>query len=175
MKWEPIAGYEDRYLISEFGEIKAIFKYKRTNIVTPWIRRDKRYWMVTLWKDGKRKHKGVHVLVAEAFLDGEKGKIVRHLDGDSHNNHYSNLAYGSHYDNSMDAKRHGTISRGEKHGMAKLTNKQVIEMRKSKLPIRKLANIYNISEVHVKRIKAKKCWAHLPDNVDLSAIQGVGK
>ena len=60
--------------------------------------------------DGKRRHKYLAVLVAEAFVPNPYNyPVVRHLDGDPLNNHAFNLAWGTHQDNMDDAKRHGTF------------------------------------------------------------------
>lgn len=50
----------------------------------------------------------VHVLVLEAFdRPRPKGAVCRHLDGNPINNHLSNLAWGTHKENTEDRKRHG--------------------------------------------------------------------
>jgi hypothetical protein len=51
----------------------------------------------------------VHKLVAEAFIGPPPtGMEVCHVDGNSRNNHVSNLVYDTHSRNMRDAKRHGT-------------------------------------------------------------------
>lgn len=65
---------------------------------------------VDLYVDGRRYHKYVAVLVAEAFIPNPHNyPEVRHLDGNPLNNHVSNLAWGTHQDNMDDAKAHGTF------------------------------------------------------------------
>lgn len=60
--------------------------------------------------DGKKIHKYLAVLVAEAFIPNPHNyPEVRHMDGNPLNNHVSNLAWGTHADNMADAKRHGTF------------------------------------------------------------------
>lgn len=66
--------------------------------------------VVDIYIDGKRRHKYVAVLVAEAFIPNPYGyPIVRHWDGNPYNNHVSNLRWGTHADNMHDAMRHGTF------------------------------------------------------------------
>lgn len=58
---------------------------------------------------GRRRLVRVHVLVAEAFKGPRPpGKVVRHDDGNSHNDQASNLLYGTQGENILDSVRHGT-------------------------------------------------------------------
>jgi len=78
------------------------------------------YFMVRLTVNGKRKAFLVHQLVAKKFL-GKRPKNhphIRHLDGNSYNNDYKNLAYGTAKDNALDRDKHGRTSRGIKHSRA---------------------------------------------------------
>lgn len=60
--------------------------------------------------NGKRKHKYLSVLVAEAFIPNPHNyPEVRHMDGNPYNNHVSNLSWGTHADNMQDSKNHGTF------------------------------------------------------------------
>lgn len=55
--------------------------------------KDNGYLSVDLYKNGNRTGKRVHILVAEAFVDGKKeGYTVDHKDRNRHNNKASNLA-----------------------------------------------------------------------------------
>lgn len=66
-------------------------------------------------------------LIASVFLP-EPDNIyweVRHLDGNTSNNDASNLAWGSHWENSQDAIKHDTIQHGSRNHNAILTEEQV--------------------------------------------------
>lgn len=66
--------------------------------------------VVDLYINGRRKHRYVAVLVAEAFIPNPNNyPEVCHIDGDPNNNHVSNLKWGTHVDNMRDAQRHGTF------------------------------------------------------------------
>ncbi len=70
-----------------------------------------------------------HRLVCEAWHGPPSaGQECRHLDGDQRNNRPENLRWGTHAQNMADALRHGTLARGERHGRAKLTEEQVLEV-----------------------------------------------
>lgn len=66
--------------------------------------------VVDIHINGVKRHKYVAVLVAEAFIPNPYNlPEVCHIDGNPHNNHVSNLKWGTHADNMDDAKRHGTF------------------------------------------------------------------
>lgn len=66
--------------------------------------------VVDLYVNGKRHHRYLAVLVAEAFIPNPNNyPEVRHKDGNPYNNHVSNLEWGTHGDNMHDAIRHGTF------------------------------------------------------------------
>lgn len=73
----------------------------------------------------------IHRLMAETWFGPppHPRAVVRHLDGDRFNNRLSNLAWGTHAENSEDQVRHGTSARGERNGNAKLTRDAVHHMR----------------------------------------------
>jgi len=117
--WQEIDGYEGYYEVSNFGRVRSVDRYiTKSNGVTQ-LRKGKiktqtdntdGYSTVNLSKDGKDTRVGVHILVANAFVDGKMdGYEVNHIDFDRHNNHFSNLEWLSHHDNvlkSIDAGRH---------------------------------------------------------------------
>lgn len=67
-------------------------------------------------RDGKRRKRRLHRLVAFAFLGPPPPghTEVRHLDGVPSNNAASNLSWGTHQQNEMDKFRHGTGLHGER-------------------------------------------------------------
>ena len=66
--------------------------------------------IVDLYINGRRRHRYVAVLVAEAFIPNPHNyPEVLHDDGNPYNNHVSNLKWGTHGDNMRDAIRDGTF------------------------------------------------------------------
>lgn len=88
------------------------------------------YPMVVVRKNGKPYTSCVHRLVAAAFLGPRPdGYCVNHRDGKPKNNDLSNLEYVTPAENSQHAVRLGLIKSGEDNHNAKLTRKQVKQIR----------------------------------------------
>lgn len=98
-------------------------------------RNDKGYMSVTLGVriNGKRERRrySVHRLVCLAFngQPADEQCHARHLNGNSLDNRFTNLAWGSAKENAADAIRHGTFGPGMKARRRKLTSAQVAEIR----------------------------------------------
>ena len=103
--WKDIKGYEGFYQISSLGNVKSL-KRKRFNkfgFVNEKILKNilsgnkvnKKYYFVSLYKDGSKKRIAVHILMAINFLNhdniGFKGLLVDHIDNNSLNNNINNL------------------------------------------------------------------------------------
>lgn len=101
--WKDIVGYEGLYLISDEGEIYS--KYK--NRALKQTINDRGYKAVSLCKDGVRKVREVHRLVAEAFLEKTISGYaeVNHIDGIKTNNSINNLEWVTKGDNLKHAYR----------------------------------------------------------------------
>lgn len=110
------------------------------------------------------RHRKVHVLMLETFArpgsDGEEG---RHLDDIKTNNVLSNLSWGTHADNYRDRVANGGGNHGERHGLAKLKESDVIEIRAlaGSTPAKILAERFAISKKYVRQIVLKQRWTHL--------------
>ncbi|MBJ9964454.1 NUMOD4 domain-containing protein [Burkholderia seminalis] len=128
MSRKEIPGWPG-YLASENGEI---FSTKSGRSMKP-TKNQKGYMRVTLSHDGHTKTLSVHSLILLTF-EGPRpdGLVVRHLDGDTSNNAYRNLKYGSDQENEEDKLRHGKRLYGEKSNNVVLTEEAVREIRAAK-------------------------------------------
>ncbi len=124
------------------------------------------YLRVDLCKNGKTKTKKIHRLVMLTFY-GESDLQVNHIDGNKTNNNLFNLEYCSAFQNMQHAYRLGLVNNtGEKHGKAKLTKKQVIEIKKTLLNpyigiSRDLATEYEVTPNVIGKIKRGETWKHV--------------
>ena len=114
--WKDIPGYEGRYQASSAGRIKVLpYKLLRSDGTVAY-RKEKilkahsntargGYLQVALGsiRDGTRKSKYVHALVAMTFLgDRPMGYVVCHKNGDPTDNHIENLRYDTIQHNTWD-------------------------------------------------------------------------
>lgn len=119
---------------------------------------------LTMAADGRRYL--VHRLVAAAFIGPcPDGFEVSHNDGDQLNCRAGNLEYLTHAQNEALKLKHGTHSRGSRNGAAKLTEAQVIEIRRlfaSSAPPRgvDIARRFGVSQSIVSNIRHGTRWKH---------------
>ena len=80
----------------------------------------------------------------------------------------AHLFLGTDADNLADMRRKGRASpppkndlRGERHGMARLTAEQVLEIRRRSETCRALAPIYGVSYATIASVKRGDSWGHL--------------
>ncbi|GAG49732.1 unnamed protein product, partial [marine sediment metagenome] len=71
------------------------------------------------------------------------------------------LWLGTHLDNARDRNSKGRQASGETHGQAKLTETEVLAIRKDKRSQRVLGKLYSVSDVQIGRIKRGVRWAWL--------------
>lgn len=93
-EWRPVIGFEDRYEVSNLGNVRSIFRYKK--ILKPWYDKDGYSRVHLISKDGKRKHFSIHRLVAINFIHNPNNlPQVNHISGDKNDNCVNNLEWCS--------------------------------------------------------------------------------
>lgn len=100
--WRDVVGYEGRYQVSNYGNVKSIIFSKNGKEFSLSLLNGKDYLLVKLYKDGKGSMQRVHRLVAEAFIDNPDNlPVVNHKNWDKHDNRAENLEWCSYsYNNS---------------------------------------------------------------------------
>ena len=97
--WKPVYGFPG-YWVSDCERLYSALS-DRFIYGTPTGRLG--HVDVSLWRDGKRYHRYLHRLVAEAFIPNPHNyPLVRHLDSNPLNNRVDNLAWGTDLDNVRD-------------------------------------------------------------------------
>lgn len=145
----------------------------------------KGYRAIDLVKDGKRYKRTIHRLLLETYV-GEcpKNYECRHLNGNPRDNRLENLAWGSHADNMADKKLTGTNNLGEKHGLSKLTEDKVREIKRLAMlnnkkirstdkggNYKEIAKIYGVSTSAIGHIVRGSTWSHVA--IDIPDPDGV--
>lgn len=164
-----IEGYENKYKVSNFGRVLSL-ESRSKELYTTYGYSDTRGYMTVRLRNGKvlKKCIRVHTLVALAFLPEREvtgRKEVNHKDGNKHNNRLDNLEWVSSLENTQHAVRTGLMdTKGSKHINAKLTDAQVLEIRKLyHTTIHKdIAIQFGICSRQVGDIINGVNWSHLP-------------
>lgn len=171
--WNKIPNFS-RYEASSLGRLRSI-NYKNTGkkvVLKPSICEDGYLKTMLLSDNGKYKSWRVHKFVALAFLGLiPKGLEINHIDGNKQNNRPSNLEYCTRSYNCKHSFDLGLQKpkKGELNGMAKLTEKDVLDIREHAKNSgrfygrKELAEKYGVSEGHIKDIISKRrgVWSHI--------------
>ena len=165
--WKDIKNYEGRYQVSNFGEIKSL---KRKGILKKRIlepcKMTTGYFQVILYKNNKIKAYSISRLVAIHFIENKYNKSdVNHKDGNKANNYANNLEWNTRKENIHHAIDNGLMKsiKGERNYNAKLTEKQIINIRKS-FPIKtynELSKEFNVTYSNIYYIIKRKTWKNI--------------
>ena len=162
-KFKDIKGYKGIYCINKDG---LIYTHNYNRFLKPFPDKNT-YLRVLLSKNSSIKNKIVHRLVAETFIPNPKNlPQVNHKDGNKQNNNVNNLEWCTNLQNIRHASENGLL-RGRKgitHHNAKLTEDNVLSIRKEKLEgksVYEIADKYGIHCQHVWRICSKGRWGHI--------------
>lgn len=160
----PIPGYED-YAVSACGAILSMKRGKVKQMRA--ISTASGYRSISLCRPGARALiRLVHHIVLEAFVGNRPdGMETRHLDGNRTNNSLPNLCWGTPLENGKDRTRHGTAwgpsMKGVSNPRAKLTEGDVVQIRRMEGSCDRLAALFGVSRTLITLIRARKIWRHI--------------
>lgn len=102
--WKAVEGFEDRYLVSNHGEV---YSFVTDRILRPGKTGDG-YYTINLCRPGQRQRSHyIHVLVAKAFIPNPMHKpTVNHKDGNRDFNVVDNLEWATYSENHKHAYDH---------------------------------------------------------------------
>lgn len=192
--WKPvtISPFEGLYEVSNFARVKKFQRLINDKIGTVRTQKEfilkqsnvKGYKAVCLFNSHDiRKQIKVHRIVALHFVDNPNNyPEINHLDGNKANNHDWNLEWATQSINTIHAYKIGLMNTdGSKNGGSKLTEKDVIKMRKAYAKelvkikdlyyrgrkmkgfyfAEKLAKKYNMNPKTIYSILIKESWTHI--------------
>lgn len=160
----PIEGYEGVYSVNSEGEVFS-HRYGKCKKLKK-QEQGTGYKVVYLYSDKGRETVLIHRLVAQAFICNPLGKPdVNHKDSCRHNNHVTNLEWCTPKENTAHAILEGNLNQnGSNSVMAKLTEEEVVNIRKEKIEgvsTSLLAEKYKVSTSLIRMIHHRKIWKHV--------------
>jgi hypothetical protein len=173
--WRAIPRYVGRYEASNLGRVRSLVKPGGRRCVQrdePHVLKQATltngYQGVTLSDgNGYYRTEAVHVLVLETFV-GDRPSVTHdgaHTDGDRSNNALENLSWKTKSENERDKVRHGTHARGERDANARLTETDVLAIRRRHAAGesgRDLATAFGVTATQISRIVLRQSWNHVP-------------
>ena len=170
--WKQIVGFEGLYEVSDLGRVRSSDRMSKAKLGSYRKQSGKLilggtnsrgYRLCLLYPaEGKRKTVYFHHLVLKTFVgDPLPSQEACHNDGNKQNNRLDNLRWDTHVSNCEDREKHGTNHKGVHNGNAKLTEKEVTDIRLLELTHIEIAKRYGISTASVSMIKTRKYWKHI--------------
>jgi len=113
-QWKPVIGYEGRYDVSSYGNVKSLKRQGANERILKQQIHNHGYKRVALYKDNIPLDKLVHRLVLEAFISPCPHSMeTYHIDSNKLNNRLENLRWDTSKANSDEAIRRGTLQRNK--------------------------------------------------------------
>ena len=125
-----------------------------------WVKAIGTYGYGHVWHHGGPKK--AHRVAYEKFIGKipDDMHVLHHCDVRSCVNP-DHLFLGTNADNVSDRNSKGRQARGITHSRVKLTESQVLEIRKSNLSPKRLSEKYPVTAPTIYNIKARRIWSHL--------------
>ena len=95
--WKDVIGYEGIYLVSNYGNIKSIYRNNKYLLLEKTY---DGYLRAAFYRNGKKERFHVHRIVANAFIENkEYKKCVNHINSIRNDNRLENLEWVTHREN----------------------------------------------------------------------------
>lgn len=158
------------YEVSNHGRVRSYNSNARPRVTTPKILKIQSlpsgHQYVCLYAETVPSKVLIHRMVLEAFVGPAPSPDHNglHDDGDPSNNFVHNLYWGTQAVNCADTVRHGRSTRGERSVTAKVTEAQVLEIRRRVATGEKqrhLAMEFGITTGTMGDIVKRRTWGHI--------------
>jgi hypothetical protein len=176
--WKMVPNFENRYQVSNLGRVRSLDRIvkdvngvlynKKGKILSTKYNNKNDYVRVNLYDESIKRHTTkVHKLVARVFLKQVENKpFINHKNGNKHDNRVENLEWCTASENINHAFDNNLIPRqkGGKNGNSKLTEREVVEIKKL---IKKgdtqfnIANRFGVKQATISSIKLGYTWRHV--------------
>ena len=174
-EWRSVSGYEGLYEVSNKGRVRRTGKAYGAAVpgkILGYGDGGVGYVKVRLYTGNcKCKTFRVHHLVLAAFVGPcPDGMVCNHKNGIKSDNRVENLEWVTYSQNTQHGfdVLHRDTPRGEGHGMAKLSEDQVIEIRRLYLTgnysQHQLAKMFNIGRRGIQAVVTLGTWKHIKAN-----------
>ena len=177
-RWLPVVGFEDLYEVSDLGHVRSLdrevtvsmpygttVRHYPSRLLDGYVR-DDGYPEVTLCRQGKRHKRMVHLLVLAAHAGPcPPDQEARHGPAGKLDASLANLCYGTRAQNvGPDRVRDGQDNRGERQGSHKLTEEQVLEIRRRRAEgaeLQPLAEMFGVTFQTISNVCTGRSWSWL--------------
>jgi len=161
--WKSIKGFE-YYEINSEGVVVSL-RFGKRKVLKPQIN-NKGYLQIRLYRDKLQHTRKVHRLVYETFAGSiPEGMLVLHGPGGVRDNCcIEYLRLGTQKENCADMHADKTSPRGMRHWKAKLTDEQVVYIKRrlaDGMFQRSLAELFNVARITISDIATGRRWKHV--------------
>ena len=173
-QWKEIKGNREIYEVSNLGNVRTKDREgaRGSNVKGHELMQHDNsngYPRCNMNINGHSKSYLVHRLVAKLFISNPENKPdVNHKNGDKHNNSVDNLEWCTKSENEKHAwktgLKHDVATKGELHGMHKLTRKDVEYIRKhhvrngGTMKTSELARMFDVKPQTITEIVSERIW-----------------
>jgi hypothetical protein len=162
--FKKIPGYT-HYSITRSGIVRRDDTGRRLSLKAT----KKGYIYLALYEHGHRSEWKVHQLVLLTYVGPRRGRMANHKNGVKTDNRVANLEWCTSSHNMKHAFHELGINnlgtgKGEAHCGAKLTNKEVLEIRamiQTGMTQRVVADIFKVDRSTISLIVSRKRWGHI--------------
>lgn len=175
MAWRACVGFPD-YEVSESGDVRRLTASATRRAgwrPRGFINMDGYIAYALRDAEGVKRAVTAHVLVATAFIGPAPSSAheVAHDNGSRVECHYRNLRWATRRENHSDIQVHGTALKGELNGRAKLSERDVTEIRREYRAIKNSNGARSVAELDRRfginrgttiNIARGRTWKHVP-------------